>query len=60
MRDTQTIDLCDDLSTVSEQHHLLARLAELSDQHGPAAWSDDHGLNLLMQRYEDSTMRLSA
>ncbi|MCW2920134.1 MAG: hypothetical protein JWL76_8 [Thermoleophilia bacterium] len=60
MYHTQTIDLRDDLSTVSEQHDLLARLAELSDQHGPAAWSDDHGLNLLMQRYEDSAQRLSA
>lgn len=60
MHDSHTLDLGSDLTTIAEQHHLLMRLAELSDVRGPSAWSDDHELHLLMQRYEASTVRLSA
>ena len=60
MHDSHTLDLSSDLTTIAEQHDLLARLTELSDMHGSSAWSDDHELHLLMQRYEASSLRASA
>ena len=54
MQHTQTIDLCDDRTLITEQHAVLARLEAISSR-GALAWSDDDELHSLMLRYEHTS-----
>lgn len=57
MRYLQTIDLRDanDDNRVSEQQRVLDQITAISGSMGQHPWSDEHDLQTLLLRYEDTS-----